>query len=74
MSKPLPPGFKLTEGNFGDSSEIWHLCKDAYKEVAVAFKNYKEDVHPWAMNVFPRRWTLPDITFYTITEESVGYD
>ena len=78
MAKPLPPGFKLNEGNFGDSDEIWQLCEDAYKDDAlwqVAFKNCKkEDIHSWAMNAFPDRWTLPDITFYTITEESTGYD
>ena len=78
MAKPLPPGFKLNEGNFGDSDEIWQLLEDAYESDAiwkVAFKNCKKaDIHPWAMNVFPRRWTLPDMTFYTITEESTGYD
>ena len=78
MTKPLASGFKLSEGNFGNSDEIWQLVEDAYKDDAiwqVAFKNCrKEDIHSWAMNVFPRRWTLPDITIYTITEESTGYD
>jgi hypothetical protein len=77
MAKPLASGFKLNEGNFGNSDEIWQLLEDAYKEDAiwqVTFKNCKkEDIHSWAMNVFPHRWTLPDITFYTITEESTGY-
>ena len=76
MAKPLASGFKLSEGNFGESDEIWQLFEDAYKEDAiwqVAFKNCrKEDIHSWAMNVFPHRWTLPDITIYTITEESTG--
>ena len=78
MARPLASGFKLSEGNFGDSDEIWQLCEDAFGEDAIwqaAFKNCKkEDIHPWVMNVFPHRWSLPDITFYTITEESTGYD
>ena len=77
MAKPLASGFKLSEGNFGKSDEIWQLFENAYKEDAiwqVAFKNCrKEDIHSWAMKLFPHRWTLPDITMYTITEESTGY-
>ena len=78
MAKPLASGFKLIEGNFGNSDEIWQLCEDAFGEDAIwkaVFKNCKkEDIHPWAMNIFPHRWKLPDITFYAITEESTGYD
>lgn len=78
MAKPLTSGFKLNEGSFGDSDEIWQLCEEAFKEDAIwklVFRNCKrEDIHTWAMNTFPHRWTLPDITFYTITEESTGYD
>ena len=78
MVKPLASGFKLGEGNFGNSDEIWQLCEDAYLEDAVwkvAFKDCKkEDIHPWLMKAFTRRWTLPDITFHTIIEESTGYD
>jgi hypothetical protein len=77
MVKPLAPGFKLGEGN-GSSEEIWQLCEEAYKENAlwkVGFKDCKKkDILPWLMNVFTRRWKMPDITFYTITEESTGYD
>ena len=78
MTKPLASGFKLSEGNFADLEEIWQVLEDAYggDEIwQVAFKNCKkEDVHSWIMNVFVPRWKLPDITFYTITEESTGYD
>ena len=78
MAKPLAPGFKLSEGSFGNSEEIWQLSEDAYEGDAiwqVGFKNCKkEDIHPWVMNTFTHRWKLPDITFYTITEESTGYD
>jgi len=78
MAKPLASGFKLSEGNFGNSDEIWQLCEDAFKEDAIwqlVFKNCKkEDIHSWTMNVFTHRWALPDITFYAITEESTGYD
>ena len=77
MAKPLASGFKLNEGNFGHSDEIWRLCEDAYEKDAVwhaAFKNCtKDDIHSWVMNVLAHRWGLPDITFYTITEESTGY-
>jgi len=77
MAKPLPSGFKLNEGNFGNSDEIWQLCEDAFGQEdaiwKVVFKNCKkEDIHIWAMNAFPHRWSLPDITFYTIAEESTG--
>ena len=78
MAKPLAPGFKLSEGNFGNLEEIWYLWEEAFKNDAiwhVTFKNCKnEDIHSWVMNAFQQRWTLPDITFYTITEESTGYD
>jgi hypothetical protein len=75
MVKPLASGFKLNEENFG--VEIWQSCEDTYKEDAtrirqVGFKNCKEDIQPWVMNVFIHRWKLPDITFYTIFEESTG--
>ena len=77
MAKPLASGFKLTEGKFGKSDEVWQMFEDAYNDDAiwqVAFKNCrKEDIHSWTMNA-SERWTLPDITFYTITEESTGYD
>ena len=75
MSKPLASGFKLSEGY---SEEIWQVLEDAYEGDAiwqVAFKNCKkEDVHSWIMTAFLPRWKLPDITFYTITEELTGYD
>ena len=78
MAKLLASGFKLNEGNFGNSDEIWKLFADALKEDAIwhsAFKNCKKkDIHSWVMSFFPHRWTLSDITFYTITEESTGYD
>jgi hypothetical protein len=78
MAKPLASGFKLGEGKTRNSDEIWQLCEEAYKEDAiwqVGFKDCKkEDIHPWIMNVFAHQWNLPDITFYTITEESTGYD
>jgi hypothetical protein len=78
MAKPLASGFKLIEGNDGNLDEIVQVMVDAFKEDGIwkaAFKNCKkEDIHSWAMNVFPRRWKLPDITLYTITEESTGYD
>jgi hypothetical protein len=74
----LSGSLSYLEGNFGDSDEIWQLCEEAFGNDAiwqVAFKNCKkEDIHSWAMNVFTHRWKLPDITFYTITEESTGYD
>ena len=77
MAKPLPPGFKLSEGKKADSDEIWQLCEDAYEEDAiwqVVFKACKkEDILPWVMSVFAHRWDLPDITFYKIVEESTGY-
>ena len=77
MANPLPCGFKLNEGNFGDSDEVWQLFQDALEEDAiwqVVFKNCKtEDIHSWLMSVLAPRWKLPDITFYMITEESSGY-
>jgi hypothetical protein len=76
MAKPLASGFKLSEGSFGNSDEIWQLLEDAFKDDAIwqlIFKNCKkEDIHSWTMNGLSHRWTLPDITFYTITEESTG--
>ena len=78
MAKPLASGFKLSEGNFGNSDEIWQLFEDAFKEDVVwelVFKNCKkEDIHSWAMNRYRDRWSLPDMTFYVIIEESTGYD
>ena len=78
MAKPLASGFKLCEGNFANSDEIWQLLEDALEKDAIwhtVFKNCKkEDIHSWVMNVLAHRWMLSDITFYTITEESTGYD
>ena len=78
MAKPLASGFKLSEGNFADSHEIWQLLQDAYEEDAlwqVGFENCKkEDIQSWIFNALTPRWKLPDITFYTVTEESTGYD
>ena len=78
MAKPLASGFKLVEGNLGNSDEILQVMVNAFEEDAIweaIFKNCKkEDVHSWAMNVFPQRWKLPDVTLYMITEESTGYD
>lgn len=75
---PLASGFKLGEGNFADSEEIWQVFEDALEKDTfwhAIFKNCKkEDIHSWVMNVLTHRWKMPDITFYTITEESTGYD
>lgn len=77
MAKPLQPGFKLIEGAFADSDEIWLLCEEAFAEdeiwQAVFSGCKKEDIHPWVMMIFTHRWGLPDITFYKIVEESTGY-
>ena len=78
MGKPLPPGFKLSEGTGTDSDEIWQLCEEAFGEDEfwkfVCLDCKKEDMHPWIMNFFSPRWNLPDVTIYKITEESTGYD
>lgn len=78
MLKPLPSKFKLTKGNFENSEEKWQVFEDAFKDDEIwkiAFKNCKkEDIHTLNVFKFPRRWTLPNIKLYTITEESTGYD
>ena len=72
MAKPLASGFELNEGSFGNLDEIMQVLIKAHKEDAIwkaTFKNCKdsEDIHSWAMNIFPHRWKLPDTTIYTIT-------
>jgi hypothetical protein len=55
MAKPLPPGFKLSEGTLANLDEIWQLCEEAFGEDEIwkiVFMGCKEDVHPWVMNVF----------------------
>jgi hypothetical protein len=77
-AKPLASGFKLIEGNLENSGEIVQVMVNAFTEDAIwqaIFKDCKkEDIHSWAMKIFPRRWKLPDVTLYTIIEESTGYD
>lgn len=75
MAKPLASGFELNEGSFENLDEIMQVLIKAHKEDAIwkaTFKNCKdsEDIHSWAMNIFPHRWKLPETTIYTITEES----
>jgi hypothetical protein len=77
MANPLAPGFKLSERTAADWDELWRVMEAAYEEDEiwhVAFKACKkEDVHSWVMTAFIHRGSLPDTTFYKITEESTGY-
>ncbi len=76
MARQLDPKFKLTEAPPSDMDEMWALCEEAYASDAiwkVVFKDCpKEQIHPWIMSIFPHRWSLPDITFYKITELATG--
>lgn len=77
MARPLQPGFKLSEGDFSGSDEIWRLCEEAFAEDEICQAVFggckKEDIHHWVVNIFTQRWKLPDITFYKIVDESTGY-